>query len=535
MSFNNITPVERTQSQGKEIHKMLNSLCAAYRDGNMISVKRTVKETTKGPKETCSKTALVRAATKSRIELYLKDRNYSAALQQQNAIQKPTHFAGLNTYGPIADVANYFAQRLSPDKSHFYSDAAQFAFAAVLSGLVANSSDFVVDENNVNVAGQVKVLKGLVDYSVASSDQERELAIHWLYQHFVVGCFDRVTLTMREVMMNILVQAGSNVGYYNSAPQVRAAVQGKVLEVLAQVYGLSAELDKDGMFTSLPRDDWLQMKAAPKKKSDANHISLAELPAVARELKVLTEVVASLPAKYRVEQNHVTYYRGINVNPALAHRMWYVTGISVKSASIDSTPNTQIVEGGKRRTKLLSVEEAKQKLIKNIAKYFEAGSNGKKSNIELLYNKEKFLDITGANVSQATGLQIGAQTSSTIFLFPNLPLPAPASRDAFIADPATVFNFIKCCLGYPASKAAECDHAHVVEVIKDLHKIFGYPVPDVVQYNKVPAKGGSTNAFSSLSAPMMGFIQQPVYQQQFIQQAPPSLFGQAASTEGGEI
>lgn len=503
---------------------MLTSLASAYRDGNMFSVKRSVKESTKGPKETCNKTSLVRGATKARIEAYLKDLQYSRELQSQNPIQKPTHFAGLNIYGPISDVATYFATRLSPDKSYFYSDAAQFAFAALLSGLVKHHSEFVIDEHNVSQpTGNVRVLKGFVDFANAGDDEDAKMqAIQWLFQHFVVGAFDAISQAMRDSMMQVLANHNSNVGFYNSAANVRAFIQSEALKLLPGYYDvLAGILDKSGMYVELNRADWLEMKAAPKVKSDVNHISLTDLPAVARDLGVLTEVVATLPPKYRREVNKVTYYQGIDVQPMLAHKLWYVTGISVKLAPIDSTPHTQTTEGGKRRTKVLNHEEAKQRIIKNIAKYFEPGTSGKAPNIKLLLDKEKFLDITGANLTQATGLQIASQTANTIFLFPSDPLPVFATKEQLIGSPQDVFRLIKCCLGYPLSKAAECTHSHIVEVVKDLHRVFGLSVPDNIQYNNVSSKGGSSNAFSSIApamhvgygAQMFGGFQQPMQSQ----------------------
>lgn len=535
MSQYNQIPVNRTENQAKEINKMLTSLASAYKDGNMFSVKRTVKDTTKGPKETCNKTGLVRGATKARIETYLKDLQYSRELQSQNAIQKPTHFAGLNIYGPISDVATYFASRLSPDKSYFYSDAAQFAFAALLSGLVKHQSEFVIDESNVSLpSGNVKVLKGLVDFAAAGDDEvAKTMAIDWLYQYFVLGAFDAISQAMRENMSQILAVNNSNVGFYNSAVNVRAYIQSETLKTLPHYYDvLKSIIDRPGMYVELNRSDWLEMKAAPKKKSDVNHISLTDLPAVARDLGVLTEVVATLPPKYRREHNGVTYYQGIEVQPQLAHKLWYVTGVSYKVGAIDSTPHTQTTEGGKRRTKVLNHEEAKARIIKNIAKYFEAGTNGKAPNIRLLLDKEKFLDITGANLTQATGLQIASQTANTIFLFPSDPLPVFQTKEQLIASPQDVFRLIKCCLGYPLSKAAECTHSHIVEVVKDLHRVFGLTPPDNVQYNNVSSKGGSSNAFSSIApaahvgygAQMFTGFQQPMMQQHF-----------APSSSGGEI
>lgn len=532
---NSLQGVQRSESSLKAINEMLVSLASSYRDGSMFSVKRQVKETKNGMKESCSKSMLVRGATKARIETYVKERQYDRSLQNQDILKKVYHFAGINVVGPIVDIANYFATRLSSEKTYFQSDSAQFAVAAVLRGLVKNGSEFVVDESNVAAAGNVKVLKGLIDYAAAGDNEvAKATAVKWLYDNFVVGMFDTAANAMRQVMENILSQNNSNIGYYNSAPIVRSQIQNQMISILNSYDSFSHLLEREGMYDLVPRQDWLEMKAVQKKKNDANHISLTDLPAVARELGVLSEVVATFPPQYRSEQGGFTYYKGLPIQPQLAHLLWYVSGISFKAAPIDSTPHAQTSEGGKRRVKILSLEEARTRMIKNIAKYFEAGSNGKESNMALLIRKEKFLDITDANPLQATGLQISAQTANTVFLFPNEQVPTIMSKDAFLATPLDVFKFIKSCLGYPA-KAEAIKNGHIVEVIRDLHKVFGLTAQEPITYNTVSSKGGSQNAFSSMAPAMGGFAAQQMMYQQAAYQQPPAFQQQAAVSSGDEI
>lgn len=532
--FQNVNVV-RTAPQMKEIGKMLTSLATSYKECNMFSVKNSTKQTAKGvQKEFWGKTSLVRGATKSRIEADLKESVYSQTYQADTYLKK-VHFSGFNVFGNIVGVSMFFSQRLSSDKSYFQTDASQFGFAAILYHLTINSSNFIIDKDNVDNQGNVFVLKGLEEFALAQDDSARNDAILLLFQYFVVNVFDQASAIVGSMMMNEITKVGGNLGSYNSDPNFRQQIATYIQTHIPQIADYLGDMNLlTNAYNEVPRSEWLNRKSAPKKKSETNHISLTELPKVAREIGVLSDVVASLPPKYRKEHNGVTHYVNIEgLNSNNAHKLWYVTGISYKASTIDSSPSTQMTEGGKRRTKILNHSEAKARIIKNITKYFynSSCSSDKKQNIVQLAEKIKFLDITGTNFTTGTGPHIAAKTTNTVFLFPGERVPNYASKDDFLNNHAAVFQFVKCCLGYNSSKSQECDYNYVINLVKELYKVFGLDAPTNIFVNNVSSKGGSSNAFAST-----GFSPSQVNHQQsmFSQNQQQSMFNQNSMADQGD-
>lgn len=509
-----------------EVGKFLASLCNSARDGSLVYPKKSVKVVKGVQKESYTKSSLVRGATEERITQYRNEAQFSSTLQNQDPKQKLLHFAGLNMYGSVIDISLYLAQRLSTDNTHFVTDAGQFGIAAVLCGLMTTQSDMLITETNYNQPGDLRILRAFESYAIANTDEERMRALELLYEDFVVKVFNVARDSIMQIMGELLTSNNYTIGYYNSSDQCRSAVAGRVLQAFSQLQVSAAQLlDNDKICFNVDRKEWMSFKAVHKQKTDTNSISLIELPRIAREKGVLTEVVAVLPPKFRSEDSGMTVYKGLSLRSQDAYKLAYVTGISFKAAKLDAS-HTEVVEGGKRRTKVLTQSEALTKIIKQFTKYLEAGKEGKQSNIQSLYDRSKYIDITEANISQGTGLQLTSSTAQTVFLYPEV-MPDPiATTGSFASNHGSLLKLILSSLGYAASSVAKCPHERVISVVSELYRVFGMNAPTSIVYNNVPKKGSSGNVFSSMMPVPMHYTSQHVQPTQQMQYPSSSVLGE---------
>lgn len=521
-----------------ETGRFLESICKAAKDAVIVYPKLSSKVVKGVSKDVVNKSTLVRSATADRIQSLINESQYKTSPSLDR--EKLTHFAGLNMYGTAADISWFLAKNLSPDQSHFYTDACQIGIAAALSGLIQIQSDFIISESNFNKTGEVKVFKAFRLYAEATNDQEKMYALEVFYKDFVVDIFNVARDSIARILFDSLTQSGVNAVSYNSVDHTRKMLLKHLFDQFPMIQTEFSKLfESTTAFDRFDRAAWMSVKSTPKQKSDANTISLIELPRIARDKGVLTEVVVVLPPRYRAEENGVTVYKGISLSPSEAYKLSYLYGISYKAAKLDSSQG-ELVEGGKRRTKILTHSETLTKITKQFTKYFEPGKDNKPSNIRSLADRSKYIDITDANISQGTGLQLTSSTAQTVFLFPEIIPDQVTDPSVFVSRPDILLKLIFSSLGYAASSSAKCPHDRVMGIVTELYKIFNMPVPGAIHLNTVPKKGGTGNAFSSMmSVPSYGTQQmysaQPTYNSQQMYSSPTTQYLPVSNVAGGEI
>lgn len=494
----------RTENQVKSVKELLTSLAISYRDGSMFHIQKKIKDTKAGPKEAFIKSNVVRSSTVARIQENKEIATVNDVVRSYDIFNKPTHFAGLNVYGSILDVATYFGERLFKDSTNLERESGLFALAALLCKLVKSGSDFVVDDSNCTTSGYVKVLAGLDAYAtIAEEDKVRkEECIDYLYRTFVLEVFDVITADMKASILAWMQQHGYGVASnYNSQEAVRATVRATLMKGLdgfdetAKLYAACRNA-VDSVGSPLDRLEWVKVKAVHKKRSDENHITLEDLPKLALDVGVLTDVVANVPVKFRSDcgTDRTTYSSELGLLPSHAHKLWYMFGVTPKPAKIDAS-HTESSEGGKRRVKTLNHVQIQEKLSEQIKKYFDADPKGV-TNIGLLLEDKKYLDISDAVPTIPKGIQLTAKTANTILLFPGQQSGSFQKIDC--DNRQTLFTFILSHAGY--SRTSKIAPGHIGQVLASLYEVFDQTMPSNLHINTVPQKTNTSGVFSAFSA-----------------------------------
>lgn len=519
---------QRNESAVKAVKKSLTSMAKSYREGDYLSPHSSIK---KG-KETITKQSPKHTGTAARLALLserlLVERQDSDFKRiETNDLSRTVYFPGLNFTGSITEISMWIAGHFRHSKTNFDTDAAQFGIAAFLLGLLKldttnGDTSVVITGANVNVPGKLVILKGFEDFAKATTEEAEKAAIDLLYRDFVVGIFDSCEAVFSSKMRE-LVNGPGGIGIYNSSPQHRNVIVQQLVPLISHYGGLSNYMYKYNVngvdyypSETVDRILWLKDKGVVKASNPANDMDFFEIPALAKEVGVLTDVYALVPAKLRKkdETSGLVYYPLLNLNPALAYKMAYETGISVTVGELDVTAGQGEIGDGKR--KVLSNHEAVEHLSKHFANYFDASSKGVVNMLELM-RREKFIEISSkTDVSRAQGFQLTKKTQNTALLYPDMQPPAELfssfnAKETFLKNPDLVFRTIMYCLGFTSGKVTIAQE-QIQQVVKQLYAIFGKPVPATVNYNVVTSK--QTSGFNGIGVGVYGMpqIQAPVHQ-----------------------
>lgn len=496
---------------------------------------------------------------------------------QSHPMHRTIYFTVLNIVGSIAEISMFLAQRLTKSNHYFDLDATQFGIVAFLQGALQDP-EAVVDFNNVSLPGNMKVLEGFQMYANAKTEEEEYDAITTLYNDFVVGIVDRGA---DYFATRIYGHGGQNVkGTYNSSVSVRSEIWNRMtadithassviypyasksdlvwpelqpikvgpgavaanpevkdltsadnadlyLVIKAYQKGIKVYVEQATSSTRIPtvhepRLAWLANKGTPKRKSEENQMNLDDIPVYASFLRIVDEIVATVPAKFRPEQkipvlgaNNTTEYISrssyplLGLNPANAHKLIYSHGITFSATPVDINPGRLADINGKSK-RLLTGSQALEGIVKRVSGYFDI-ENGK-SNIQMLLNRDKYIDISSNRIdfTQNSGYHINGYTNSgTALLFPDAPAPAildsngqfTMSKEKFAERPDLVLDLIVFSLGFTVGKVA-INHELIQAAVKGLYNVFSevvdVQVPTMIQYNVVPVdKAGAHNFMSS--------------------------------------
>lgn len=536
----NSKPV-RTENKLKDMKEFVARIATEFFHGSLVYPKKNVaKDPSKSKGESYGKGVLRISATKKRLTEKHNEAPFDPSRMNQNDYNREQVFAGLNFNGSIIDISLYLSQRLAPGSSHFEVDCGQFAMVGFLLGL-AKKRVSLVSYEDLHLSGSVRILSSLAALAVANTAEEKDMATALLYEQLVDKIFDSCYMAMNRDLTEFLSSYGGP-ATYNSNEGVRTSVRNAVISKIATYESFSDIFDNSNISTLISRQDWLDYKGHEKVKDTSSTIAIYDLPRVGLETGALAEVICSLPSKFRVEDpvSKRTFYPIINIYPGQEHLAMYATGIAYVAKKIDATPGELPTEGGKRRVKILTPQQAAERIVAQFAKYFDPPTKpGAVSNITALVNRTKYIDITDANVSQGTGLQLASNTSQTVRLFPTQPAPMLGTKETFVnaANRDTVFQMLLYSLGYPYSNSStKCTRDVVIKTISEIFRLFGKAAPGDIQYNTVPSRGSTgANAFAAFAAPSMhhnhhthgGHAYGSAHQGQMAGVSQQSLFGQA--------
>ena len=497
----------RTENKLKEMKEFIARIATEFYHGSLVYPKKnTPKDPSKSKGESYGKGVLRISATAKRLTEKHNEAPFDPTKSNLNDYNKEQVFAGLNFNGSVIDISLYLSQRLSPGTSHFEVDCGQFAMVGFLLGLI-KKRETIVSYENIHIDGSLKVLSAFQYLSGASTVEDKERATNLLYEEFVNRIFDPCYLAMRSEIDSLLLNYGG-IANYNSNEAVRNTIRNSLIQKISN-YERFADIFDGDIVSVIPRQDWLRYKGHEKVKDTSGVISIYDLPRVGILTGALKEVVCSLPSKFRVEDSvsKRTYYPIIQIAPGQEHLGMYATGIAIVPNKIDATPGELPAEGGKRRVKILTPQQAAKRIVDQFAKYFDPPTKvGAITNIEALINRVKYIDITDANVPQGTGLQLSSSTSQTVRLFPQQAAPLVGNKEFFTApeNRDVCFQMLLYSLGYPyAETSKKCTRDAVIRTISEIFKLFGKVAPGDIQYNTVPSKGtAGSNAFAAFAAPV---------------------------------
>jgi hypothetical protein len=495
---------------------LMESLAEYYRSGEYASPHKTVKLDKSGiPKESYSLLNPKHTGTAARLatldERIMVDQSL---VNEKYDLTKTAYYPGLNLVGNISDISMYFAQRLAPSSTPFDLDAAQFGFAAFMLGLLHVDASVepavTVNSKNVNSDGKLRVLIGFEEYARAVEDSEKKAAVERLYNDFVLKIFNNCQFMFANLIRQ-LIGGDSNIGTYNSSASYRAGIRNQLKEYLSQYEQLSRSfteifnnVDGSTYYPSMDvdRKSWLNDKGTSRVINNENNMPIFEIPALALDAKVLTQVVALVPAKLRPKDKatHVVSYPILGLNPALAYKMAYATGIASTATELDVSPGQTLGETGNKR-KALTIHQAAENLIKHFAGYYDISGKQSIVNMREILERKKYIEITlKTNPGQATGFQLAGVTANTALLYPDMQVPTDVNqgKQYFENNPKLAFEVIRYSLGFSVNKVAIAPE-HIQQVIRQLYIIFGMEPPVSIQYNSLPFKtSNGSNAFGSM-------------------------------------
>lgn len=496
----------------KRAKALVESLAESYKAGEYSSPHKSVKNgkesySIQNPKHTGTAARLATLAERIQVDPNMVNEKYD--------LTKTVYFPGLNMVGNISEISMYLAQRLGHSASPFDLDAAQFGFAAFLQGLLhapdsGSEAAVTITSNNVGSEGKLRVLRGFEEYAVASSEEAKKAAVDRLYVDFVINIFDACESAFAQQIKQY-TNGDAGIGTYNSSSINRKQVQQQLLTHLSSFERLSEFFSvirlQNGTYSPTvvidDRQKWLLDKGLTRAVNNDNTMSIFEIPALALDAKVLTQVVALVPAKLRPKDKvtHIVSYPVLNLNPYFAYKLAYATGIASSAAELDVSPGQTLGEAGNKR-KALTIQQAAENLIKHFAGYYDQSGKTATVNMQELMTRKKYIDITKANPGQATGFQLSSVTANTALLYPDMQVPQGVytcgGKEGFLKNPAVAFEAIIYSLGFSVNKVAVVPE-HIQQVVKQLYIIFGKEVPPTVAYNTRPFKeSNGSNALGSM-------------------------------------
>lgn len=502
----------RTAPAIKRAKALLESLAESYKSGEYCLPHKIIKN----GKESYSVHPSKHTGTAGRLATLAERISVDPTMQSEKFdLTKTIYFAGLNIVGNISEISMYFAQRLGHSSTPFDLDAAQYGFASFLLGLshVDPSVDpaVTITSSNVNNEGKLRVLAGFEEYALAESDSQKEAAIDRIYNDFVLRIFDVCEANFAQQIKQF-TNGESGIGTYNSSAVNRNNIRDQLRNYLVQyeplstlfseIHSTSVTGEKSVYYPSVVVDrvTWLKDKGTARAVNNENTMSIFEIPALALDAKVVTQVVALVPAKLRPKDKvtHVVSYPVLGLNPWLAYKMAYATGISSSASELDVSPGQTLGETGNKR-KALTIAQAAENLIKHFAGYFDPSGKSNIINMEQIITRKKYIDITSANPGQASKFQLTSITSNTALLYPDMHVPSEIyqGKAYFEKNPALAFQTIIYSLGFSTNKIG-VHPEHIQQVVKQLYIIFGKEAPATVMYNSLPSK--SSNGSNALGA-----------------------------------
>lgn len=420
-------------------------------------------------------------------------------------------------------------------------------------------------------------------YADATTEEQEYDAITTLYNDLVIGVIDKASQVFKERIIQ-LGQLGNNVGPYNSSNIKRTDVLNRLSNeipgLVSPIYGLVTQADLlwgdvNGRPAEIPmfaaegakfyatesdkepndadiflimraltkgakidlitrnrdtryptvkvnRISWLEDKGTPKRKSDENRISLFDIPAYALHLKIVDEIIANVPPKFRPEvkipvigpngqNDHITrvHYPLLGLKPELAYKLIYSHGINYSPASLDYNPGRLATDGSGRPKRLLTPSQALDGILHRVKGFFDLKPKSRETSIQNLLTRRSFISIEEADFTQNVGYHIATTAdSTTVFLFPDAQPPqlmdqsgrVIMSADSLISRPDLVFDLLLYSVGFRIT-TTNITQDKIQASIKGLYNVFSevldIQIPTVIQYNSIPIGRSSGHNYLS--------------------------------------
>ena len=563
-------PVVQSEPTGwAEIKKFLTRLAEGYIFGELIQP--TVNKKKAGA---YGKTQPKRSGIQKRIEVEQSKINNGVLSYGQNWFVQPFHFTLLNMVGSAAILSEYLSTRLSADTSNFSVDCGQIACAAMLQCLISNPSTYL-SKDNINIDSNVTVFKFFEDYRLISDESEdsaallsafserlrlheaqlasecartgrpyqppatmstpalvaayRKSLVESFFDSFVMGVYKRcVEVVIKYASVSVNNYGG--VGQYNFSSQVRDSIRSHVMSSMfsniAQEVDVLVRDSLQTMTVSISRKNYFGAKFEVKVKDESNIVSLLKLVPLMKELGIIENVSVGLPSWTRKEaQNGVIFYGNLPLDQNDAYKLGHAFGVNWKASKLIKDVETVDGTNGKRKTKVLSNDGARDKLVKLFSKHFDS-QGGKPPNKDALVIHRKYIDITNAKPKMGTGLQISPSDGHVVLPYVNEPVDIRSFSTSGQFEALNNVDKLKIILSHIGYAHGKMDQSQVRNVIEDLHTVFGIPFENKV-LNTLPTRGQNTGSIfgANVHAQQMNFGS-PMYFQQMQPQAPQQWNGQ---------